>query len=159
MTSGRWPQLTPLRWFDIAELLPIERELFGDEQWSAAMFWSELAAAAQHGTRWYRITRDDLGKVLGYVGLCAYGDDHAWLQTLAVRREAQRRGVGRGLLAAALQHSSQLGVASVMLEVRADNDAAQRLYALHGFDVIGIRPGYYQPSGADALVMERQSGI
>ncbi|MGH3545592.1 MAG: ribosomal protein S18-alanine N-acetyltransferase [Mycobacteriales bacterium] len=147
------PGLAPLRWFDINELLPIEADLFGDEQWSAAMFWSELAAAARDDTRWYRIVRDSSGGVVGYVGVCAYGDDQAWLQTLAVRRGAQRRGVGRSLLAAALRHACELGAAGMALEVRADNAAAQRLYARHGFDVIGVRTGYYQPSGVDALVM------
>jgi [ribosomal protein S18]-alanine N-acetyltransferase len=39
--------------------------------------------------------------------------------------------------------------------VRTDNDRAQRLYRRYGFTDIGIRRGYYQPSGADALVMRR----
>lgn len=156
MNADRWPQLAPLRWFDIPELLPIEAELFGNEQWSAAMFWSELAAAAQYDTRWYRVARDDAGTMLGYVGLCAYGDGQAWLQTLAVRRDAQRRGIGRGLLFAALRRGNELGATSMALEVRADNAAARRLYAAHHFEVIGVRPGYYQPSGADALVMAAQ---
>ena len=34
-----------------------------------------------------------------------------------------------------------------------DNERAQQLYRQHGFTPAGIRRGYYQPSGADALVM------
>ena len=34
-----------------------------------------------------------------------------------------------------------------------DNAPAQRLYATYGFEPIGIRRGYYQPSNTDALVM------
>ena len=30
---------------------------------------------------------------------------------------------------------------------------AQRLYRSRGFEPIGVRHGYYQPSGTDALVM------
>ena len=41
----------------------------------------------------------------------------------------------------------------MFLEVRTDNDRAQRLYRRYGFVGIGVRRGYYQPSGADALVM------
>jgi ribosomal-protein-alanine N-acetyltransferase len=37
--------------------------------------------------------------------------------------------------------------------VRADNTSAIRLYERHGFSRVGVRRGYYQPSGADALVM------
>jgi len=39
--------------------------------------------------------------------------------------------------------------------VRTDNHRAQRLYRRYGFTEIGIRRGYYQPSGTDALVMRR----
>jgi len=42
----------------------------------------------------------------------------------------------------------------VFLEVRVDNERAQRLYRSRGFAEIGIRRGYYQPSGTDALVMQ-----
>jgi hypothetical protein len=41
----------------------------------------------------------------------------------------------------------------VFLEVRADNERAQRLYRWWGFTEVGIRRGYYQPSGTDAIVM------
>jgi ribosomal-protein-alanine N-acetyltransferase len=46
----------------------------------------------------------------------------------------------------------------VFLEVRTDNTRAQRLYHRYGFRQIGIRKGYYQPSGADALVMRHEIG-
>jgi ribosomal-protein-alanine N-acetyltransferase len=36
-----------------------------------------------------------------------------------------------------------------------DNLRAQQLYRTRGFEQIGVRRGYYQPSGADALVMRR----
>ena len=41
----------------------------------------------------------------------------------------------------------------IFLEVRVDNLRAQQLYRRRGFTEIGLRRGYYQPSGADALVM------
>jgi [ribosomal protein S18]-alanine N-acetyltransferase len=44
----------------------------------------------------------------------------------------------------------------VLLEVRADNEVAQRLYTRRGFEEIGRRRGYYQPSGDDAVVMKRR---
>jgi ribosomal-protein-alanine N-acetyltransferase len=37
--------------------------------------------------------------------------------------------------------------------VRADNARAQELYRRFGFVAIGVRRGYYQPSGTDAVVM------
>lgn len=144
--------LAPLRWWDIPELLPVERAEFGDERWSEAMFWSELA---QHETRWYQVAKNERNEIVGYAGLCVYDTEQAWIQTLAVRAADKRRGIGTTLLEALLGQSRAKGVSMVALEVRADNTAAQALYARHGFDAVGLRRGYYQPSGVDAVVMTR----
>ncbi|WBB55061.1 ribosomal protein S18-alanine N-acetyltransferase [Verrucosispora sp. WMMD573] len=143
-------RLGRFRWWHIDEVLPIEADLFGAEQWSAPMFWNELA----HG-HFYRVATEDKGAVLGYAGLTVAPPDEAWVQNIAVRRDAQRRGIGRLLLEALLAEANRAGVGTVLLEVAADNAPAQRLYAMHGFEPIGVRRGYYQPSNTDALVMQR----
>ncbi|MEV6811786.1 ribosomal protein S18-alanine N-acetyltransferase [Micromonospora sp. NPDC051296] len=142
--------LARFRWWHIDEVLPIEADLFGAERWSAAMFWNELS----HG-HFYRVVTDDGGAVLGYAGLAVAPPDEAWVQNVAVRRDVQRRGVGRLLLEALLAEAARQGVRAVLLEVAADNAPAQRLYAMYGFEPIGVRRGYYQPSNTDALVMQR----
>ncbi|MDG4793951.1 ribosomal protein S18-alanine N-acetyltransferase [Micromonospora sp. WMMD1082] len=144
------PHLARFRWWHIDQVLPIEADLFGAEQWSAAMFWNELS----HG-HFYRVVTDDDGTVLGYAGLAVAPPDEAWVQNIAVRRDAQRRGIGRLLLEALLAEATRLGVRAVLLEVAADNAAAQLLYATYDFEPIGVRRGYYQPSNTDALVMQR----
>jgi ribosomal-protein-alanine N-acetyltransferase len=40
-----------------------------------------------------------------------------------------------------------------MLEVRADNTAAHRLYERSGFELLTVRRKYYQPGDVDAHVM------
>ena len=52
--------------------------------------------------------------------------------------------------------TDELG-ATVFLEVRTDNEAAQALYEAEGFTVVGLRKRYYRPSGADAYTMRRES--
>ena len=47
------------------------------------------------------------------------------------------------------------GCAEVFLEVRKDNPRARGLYQRRGFKEIGVRRGYYQPSGVDAIVMRK----
>ncbi|MEV6691602.1 ribosomal protein S18-alanine N-acetyltransferase [Micromonospora sp. NPDC051196] len=143
-------RLDRFRWWHIDEVLSIEADLFGAEQWSAAMFWNELANGHH-----YRIATDDDGAVLGYAGLAVAPPDEAWVQNIAVRRDAQRRGIGRLLLEELLAEAARRGLRSVLLEVAADNAPAQRLYATYGFEPIGVRRGYYQPSNTDALVMQR----
>ena len=93
---------------------------------------------------------------MAYAGLCVYSPEETFVQTIAVAAAAQRRGVGTALLRALLDEAARRGAHQVDLEVRADNDSAQRIYAAHGFTAIGIRPRYYQPSGVDAVVMRRE---
>ncbi|MFU8871830.1 ribosomal protein S18-alanine N-acetyltransferase [Micromonospora sp. SL4-19] len=143
-------RLGRFRWWHIDQVLPIEADLFGVEQWSPAMFWNELA-----NRHFYLVATDDRDTVLGYAGLMVAPPDEAWVQNIAVRRDAQRRGVGRALLEALLAEAARRGTRSTLLEVAADNAAAQRLYATYGFEPIGVRRGYYQPSNTDALVMQR----
>ena len=92
--------------------------------------------------------------MVGYGGLIAY-DDEAHVATLGVTTALQGEGVGSLLLDALLAEADRRSPV-VLLEVRADNEAAQRLYQRRGFTEIGRRRGYYQPSGADAVVMRRK---
>jgi ribosomal-protein-alanine N-acetyltransferase len=138
------------RWWHIAEVLPIEEDLFGAEKWSSAMFWNELAQ------RNFYIVALDGDELLGYAGLAATADE-AWVQNIAVRRTAQRGGVGRAMLEVLLAEAGRRGSKQTLLEVAVDNAPAQRLYATYDFEPVGIRRGYYQPSNTDALVMMRNA--
>ena len=139
------------RWWHITDVLPIEEDLFGGEKWSAAMFWNELAQRHH-----YIVALDD-GRVVGYAGLAVVDGHEAWVQNIAVHRDAQRRGIGRRLLEALLAEAARRGVPKTLLEVAVDNHPAQKLYATYDFEPVGIRRGYYQPSNTDALVMMRSA--
>ena len=143
--------LERFRWWHIADVLPIEEEAFGAEKWSAAMFWNELA------TRRFYLVSSDQNQILGYAGLSVVDADESWVQSIAVRRDAQKRGVGRELLEALLAEAAAQGSRRTLLEVAVDNEPAQRLYARYDFEPVGIRRGYYQPSNTDALVMMRSA--
>lgn len=151
--------LEALRWWDIEAVADLESVLFpGDSPWSAGMFWSELAMGHH-----YVVIRDcgipghaDRPRVVGYAGLAVHGADHpdeeAEVQTIGVHPDLQGQGLGARLLDDLL---AVAGRRRVLLEVRVDNDPARRLYERRGFDRIGLRRGYYRPSNADALVMQR----
>lgn len=145
-------ELTRMRWWHIDGVLPIEQDVFLDDRWTARTYWSELG---QLDTRHYLVAVDG-DAVQGYAGLCDYPDE-AFVQTIAVARSAQGRGIGARLLQALLDEATRRRQTRVLLEVRADNAPAIALYERFGFRRTGIRRGYYQPSGADALVMTRTS--
>jgi len=149
--NGAPVTLERMRWWHVEQVLPVERELFPPEPWSARLFWSELG---QLDTRLYLVALDG-DEVVGYGGLCHYPDE-AFIQTLAVAPSAQGQGLGARLLAALLAEADRRGQRTVSLEVRADNEVAQRLYTRHGFSPSGVRRGYY-PAGVDARVLTRRS--
>ena len=143
-----------MRWWDLPAVMSIETELFAEDSWSDGMFWSELA---ERDTRRYVVEEDGSGLVCAYAGLCAYAPHEAYIQTMAVSPSSQRRGIGEAMLVELLSEAERRGCPHVDLEVRADNDPAIHLYQRHGFAQIAVRRGYYQPSGADALVMRRSA--
>jgi [ribosomal protein S18]-alanine N-acetyltransferase len=141
-----------LRWWHIDHVVPIDADLFGAEAWSPAMFWSEVA----NGHR-YLVALDG-DEVIGYGGVAVVPPE-AWIQNLGVRRDRQRAGVGRALLAELLAEAARHRAKATLLEVAVDNGPAQRLYEQYGFEIVGVRRGYYQPSNTDALVMQRHEEV
>lgn len=145
--------LERLRWWHLPEVMAVETEAFGATAWSEATYWSELA---QPASRWYVAARDTAtGSLLGYAGLMVQDTD-ADVQTVAVAAAARGRGLGRTLLRELCEQARRRGATSMMLEVRADNDAAAALYLSEGFTRIGVRRAYYQPGDVDAWVMRRR---
>jgi ribosomal-protein-alanine N-acetyltransferase len=136
---------------DIDAVLVLERDVFGAEAWSRQMLAAELDQ--QPASRYYLVAEEN-GRLAGYAGLLGSGWQGDVL-TLAVAADSWGRGIGTALLRALLAEAGRRGCTEVFLEVRTDNNRAQELYRRHDFNEIGIRRGYYQPSGADALVMRR----
>jgi ribosomal-protein-alanine N-acetyltransferase len=132
-------------------VIRLEHDLFGDEAWSEAMLASELDGAASG--RYYLVAEDG-GELVGYAGLLSPGGGQADVLTMAVDQQRWGQRIGALLLDALVAEAARRGCSDVFLEVRVDNDRAQRLYRSRGFTEIGVRRGYYQPSGTDALVMQ-----
>lgn len=152
-------RLRPFETRDIDIVVPIEQELFPDDPpWSADTFASELAHVP--ATRWYVVAvdnaKDDAGGdvVVGYAGLMHSGQvgDPADVQTIAVARQRQRRGIGSVLMRALLDEADRRRAAEVMLDVRADNVAAQAFYHGFGFTEVRRRRRYFG-DGVDGVVM------
>jgi [ribosomal protein S18]-alanine N-acetyltransferase len=139
---------------DLQDVLALERELFPDDAWTPEMFAEEFAQPAS--SRLYLVAEDgDGGAVTGYAGMLFPGGRQADVLTIAVAPGYWGRGIGSALLAALVQEARDRGCTEVFLEVREDNPRARGLYLRRGFQEIGVRRGYYQPSGVDAIVMRK----
>jgi len=147
--------LRPMTTADLERVLELELALFGEEAWSRQMLVGELGQ--QPASRYYLVAQDR-ESIVGYAGLLAAGSQ-ADVLTIAVATTRWGEGIGSRLLELLLAEASRRGCTEVFLEVRADNLRAQRLYRWRGFAEVGIRRGYYQPSGTDAIVMRRDLTI
>jgi [ribosomal protein S18]-alanine N-acetyltransferase len=148
MTAVR---LRPMNTADLTAVLELEQALYGEEAWSRQMLTGELSQ--QPGSRYYLVA-EDADAIVGYAGLLA-ASPQADVVTISVAERRWGQGIGSDLLRELFAEAVRRHCTEVFLEVRADNSRAQRLYHWWGFTEIGIRRGYYQPSGTDAIVMRR----
>jgi ribosomal-protein-alanine N-acetyltransferase len=149
--------LREMTWRDIPRLAVLETELFAEDAWTAQTWWAELAGRPR---RDYVVLDGGAGDegIAGYAGL-HHGGEVADVMTVAVVAGRRGQGLGDVLLGELLRRAADGGAASVMLEVRADNGPARRLYGRHGFEEVSVRRRYYrQPGGpdVDAVVMRRR---
>ena len=128
-------------------IMAIERQVY-PRPWSPSLFIAEMSDPSNRSYIVARIGRD----VVGYAGMICYGDE-AHVTTIAVDPVHQRRKIGTRLLSELIETAIEMGARAVSLEVRVSNWGAQRLYTRFGFRPVGVRKGYYQETGEDALVM------
>jgi [ribosomal protein S18]-alanine N-acetyltransferase len=135
---------------DVTAVSVLEQKLFPIDAWPLQMFLDELA---QPDTRRYLVAESADG-IVGYAGLMCI-EPIADVQTIAVVPDYEGRGIGSTLLTALIDEARRRYAADLLLEVRADNPRAQRLYLRFGFEQIHVRPRYYR-DGVDALIMRLQ---
>lgn len=133
---------------DVPAIHALETQSFSDP-WTAASFRSMIAQPQVLAT-----VAEEAGAVVGYCIAWAIGDE-AELVNLCVSAERRGRGIGALLLDDLLATLGRKGGATVYLEVRDSNEAAQALYRGRGFVASGRRKGYYRRPVEDAVIMRR----
>ncbi|MEV0118573.1 GNAT family N-acetyltransferase [Streptomyces sp. NPDC050844] len=102
------------------------------------------------------------GEVVGYIRL-GYPTPllaHAHVRQIlgfAVADEARGKGIGRGLVRAAVEEARRQGARRITLRVLGHNAPARKLYESEGFVVEGVLPGEFFLDGAyaDDVLMGR----
>jgi [ribosomal protein S18]-alanine N-acetyltransferase len=145
-------RLREMRQPDMPRILALERELFPEDAWTPEMFATEFA---QPASRRLYLVAEEGDTLIGYAGMMFTGGPQADVVTLAVDPTRWGQGTGTALLTALVDEAARRGCTEVLLEVREDNPRARRLYLREGFTEVGIRRGYYQPSGVNAVVMRK----
>lgn len=141
--------LRPMAREDIDEVLDVERAAY-EFPWTRGNFMDSLSAG--HDAE---VLRDAQHRLLGYF-IAMKGVDEIHLLNLTVAPTVQTRGHGHFLLERLVSVARRHAAHQIWLEVRRQNERAQRIYARFGFSVQGIRKAYYPASlgtREDAIVM------
>jgi ribosomal-protein-alanine N-acetyltransferase len=91
-------------------------------------------------------------QMVGYSGLWVIAGE-AHISTIAVHPEWRGKSLGEVLLNDMIGQSLALESEYCVLEVRASNLTAQKLYEKYKFEMVGRRRGYYKDNAEDALLM------
>ena len=140
--------LVPMDRSHLAGVAELERLCFSTP-WNEAMLEEEL----YNDTASFIVAEGEDGSVLGYAGLHVILDE-GYIDNVAVRPSCRRMGIADQLLNVFIRFG-QANLAFLTLEVRKSNAPAIALYEKHGFEQVGLRPGFYSRPREDALIMTR----
>ena len=133
----------------VSQVAELEKLCFSDP-------WSEKSVASELENKlayWLVAVEDD--RVAGYVGsqtVCGETD----MMNIAVHPDFRRRGIAESLVNALVEDLQKQESHSLTLEVRASNEAAQKLYEKLGFMQVGLRKNYYRNPKEDALILRKE---
>ena len=133
----------------VSQVAELEKLCFSDP-------WSEKSVASELENKlayWLVAVEDD--RVAGYVGsqtVCGETD----MMNIAVHPDFRRRGIAESLVNALVEDLQKQESHSLTLEVRASNEAAQKLYEKLGFMQVGQRKNYYRNPKEDAYILRKE---
>lgn len=138
---------------DLDRLVRLEQDSFS-APWTRKMFEAELEGNPFSRLLLARAAPDGDGapETVGYIGFWIVFEELR-VMNLAVAPAARRRGIARALVRRALDEGVEGGATRAVLEVRASNEAAKRLYEAEGFTAYAVRATYYRDPIEDALLM------
>lgn len=140
-------KIRDMRSWDVDKILEIERKAF-PTPWGAEIF---LRGIRNDKSSIYLVASDDK-RILGYLGSDFIGYE-VHLTNLAVDEDCRRAGIGSLLLIECTKRGLEKGARWMTLEVREGNDSALEFYRHFGFEILGIKMGYYYDTGENAVLM------
>ena len=151
--------LDPAGPVDVALLSATHAESF-EERWSPAAMGEVIAGPGVFAMIAHACGRAGERFPAGFAIARVIGEDSELL-SIGVIASARRRGIARQLVVGVLGRAGETGARRIFLEVAEDNFAAQGLYRVFGFRLVGRRPDYYRRSGGGttaALTLRRDLG-
>lgn len=139
--------IQPAGWRDLHAVWSLEQACFGRDSWS---LMDLVLALFGPGVRLKAVID---GRLVGFVmGEPRPAENFAWIATLGVHPDYQRRGIASQLLAAV---EARLTVPIIKLTVRQSNTGAIALYRRFGYTPVDLWERYYA-GGEAGVVMEKR---
>lgn len=150
LASDALPQLRDMREADLPAIMAIERVAY-EFPWTEGIMRDCLKFG--YVCKLY----ETYTGILGY-GVMSIAAGECHFLNICIAPSHQRLGHGARLVAHLLQIARAAHARNALLEVRASNVAAFRLYHKMGFNEIGVRKAYYpaHKGREDALVLARE---
>ncbi len=143
--------ISKLTYEDLDGIYEVEKDSF-PIPWSISSFEEEL----KNILATYLVAKLD-EKIIGYIGMW-FVMDECHITNIAVLKEYRNQKVATKLLNEMLKLCKEHKTTYIMLEVRASNIPAQKLYSKFNFKEEVIRKNYYKnpdQTREDAIVMSR----
>jgi ribosomal-protein-alanine acetyltransferase len=144
---------------DLAQLRAISEAAGSAAHWTPQqwqdIFQTKIPMRLAWVAEW--VAEDGIDEAQGIGFLVAQNGGPEWeLENIAVLPAFRCQGVGRELLSALQRQAGALLAQRILLEVRASNQSAIRLYNASGFQLLARRRDYYRDPTEDALVLVHQ---
>ncbi len=145
-------KIKPLTSKRVTEIVALDKICIGG-LWTAEAYLREIESSRSTLLALY-LDREsyELEQMIGMACLWAIVDE-AHITLLAIHPDYRQQGLAQLLLLTLLKDAIARKLEWATLEVNINNWKAISLYKKFGFEVVGTRKGYYQPTGEDALVL------
>ncbi len=144
-------EIRPMTKADVPAVKIIEDDLFPIDAWTESLFLDELAQVLLSREVAVAVNAD---LIVGYASF-RYVGKQGDINTVAVSRSAQGKGIGTMLMDWLEAQAEKYKVREIFLEVRSDNEAAIAMYTARDYQRIDIRRNYYGNT-IDAIIMRKK---
>ena len=149
--------LRRMRFEDVDQVVAIAAGLKDAPHWPQSVYVAALDQASTPRRIALIAENETSGKVAGFV-VASIVPPQAELESIAVRPDAQRKGIGSKLVAILVDELKAAAVRETLLEVRASNHAGLAFYGSLGWQPTGRRTRYYADPEEDAILMSLALG-
>lgn len=151
-------RVRPMAAADVDAVLELAASLPTAPHWPREAYLAALEAQAGPARIALAAEAPDGGQKLAGFAFALLIPPQAELESIVVATALQRRGIARRLFEGLAGELASAGIAEVLLEVRASNEAALGLYRTLGFEETGRRKDYYANPVEDAVLLQWSRG-